>query len=296
MTAILDIPSILPPEKASLLKDLGLRLSAVPGVKAVVLGGSYARGTHTPASDLDVGIYYFESAPFAINAIRQVAEEIAIQPPTVTEFYGWGRWVNGGAWIQTAAGKVDFLYRNFDQVRHTIEDAIRGEWSHDYDQQPAYGFYSVIYLAETQVCLPLYDPGGLIAGLKRAVAQYPPRLKARVLADALWSAEFTLLHARGFAAAGDVYAATGCLGRAAANMTQALYALNETYFMSDKKAMQQVAKFAKLPEEYKERLNAILGRSGETVEELGRSVAAMEGLWREVAALWGEYQPRFILP
>ena len=60
---------------------------------------------------------------------------------------------------------------------------------------------------------------------QQAVELYPPLLKARILGDSLWSAEFTLQHARGFAAAGDVYSTTGCLGRIAANLTQALYAL-----------------------------------------------------------------------
>jgi len=297
MTVNPALPSILPPEKASLLNDLVLRLSAVPGVQAVVLGGSYARGTYHPASDLDVGIYYFESAPFSIDAIRQVALEIAIQPPTVTDFYVWGRWVNGGAWIQTAAGKVDFLYRNLDQVRRTLAEAAQGEWSHDYDQQPAYGFYSVIYLAETHICLALFDPQGLVAGLKQAVAQYPPRLKARILADTLWSVEFTLIHARGFAAAGDGYATTGCLGRAASNLTQALFALNETYFISDKKAMQAVAAFPMLPAGFVERLSRVLGNAGVTAEELEESVSSLEALWRQVVALCpDQYQSRFTLP
>ena len=79
---------------------------------------------------------------------------------TVTGFYEWGAWVNGGAWIHNPVCKVDFLYRNLDQVKRTIDDAKRGILHHDYAQQPAYGFYSVIYLAETQICLPLYDPQG----------------------------------------------------------------------------------------------------------------------------------------
>jgi len=292
-----EISNILSPDKAALLQGLAQRLSAVPGVRAVVLGGSYARGTHTPASDLDVGIYYAEAQPFAIDDVRRVAEEIAVQPPTVTGFYGWGAWVNGGAWIQTAAGKVDFLYRNLDQVQRTIAEAILGEWSHDYDQQPAYGFYSVIYLGETRICLPLYDPSRLIAALKRQVGRYSPKLKARILSDSLWSAEFTLIHAHGFAASGDVYAATGCLGRAAANLTQALYALNETYFISDKKAMQQVAKFLILPAGYVEQLEAILGRPGNDSKKLSASVRSLESLWKQVVSLaGGEYRSRFILP
>jgi predicted nucleotidyltransferase len=37
--------------------DVAARLIAVPGVAAVVLGGSCARGTATPDSDVDLGLY-----------------------------------------------------------------------------------------------------------------------------------------------------------------------------------------------------------------------------------------------
>ncbi len=148
---------------------------------------------------MDVGLYYLAEAPFDIAGIKKVAENIAVQPPTVTGFYEWGQWVNGGAWIQTRAGKVDFLYRNIHQVEQTIEHAFQGIVEHDYDQQPTHGFYSIIYLAETDICIPLYDPLQHIARLKQLVKTYPPKLKEKVVANALWSAEFTLAHASSFA-------------------------------------------------------------------------------------------------
>ena len=106
-----NIPS-LPEEKRSLLERLVERLSRISGISAIVLGGSYASGTHHDRSDLDVGLYYSEAKPFSITDIRHIAEEVAInEMVTVTGFYEWGPWVNGGAWIQTPQGKVDFLYR-----------------------------------------------------------------------------------------------------------------------------------------------------------------------------------------
>lgn len=70
----MEIPPFVPVEKRGLLADVAGELSRVSGVRAVVLGGSYARGTHHAASDLDIGIYYFEGAPFEIEAIRGVGE------------------------------------------------------------------------------------------------------------------------------------------------------------------------------------------------------------------------------
>jgi predicted nucleotidyltransferase len=34
------------------------QLADLPGVVAIVLGGSRARGTHRPGSDWDIGLYY----------------------------------------------------------------------------------------------------------------------------------------------------------------------------------------------------------------------------------------------
>ena len=293
----MTIPNTIPPAKRAILEQLTTTLRQTPGVVAVVLGGSYARGTQHATSDLDVGIYYNEAAPFAIADIQQIANAVAVEPnPVVTNFYEWGAWVNGGAWIYTAAGKVDFLYRNLDHVQRTLDEAQQGIFHHDYNQQPAYGFYSMIYLAETQVCRPLYDPQGRIAALKRQVVHYPPKLKQRVVGDCLWSAEFTLLHAQSFATAGDVYNTVGCLTRMAANLTQVLFALNETYFMSDKRVMEALAAFAVLPPGYIERVQGSLAHPGATAGELKQTVTQMEAAWQSVVDCARElYQPKFIL-
>lgn len=287
--------SFLPEAKRQLLETLVDRLSEIEGVVAVVLGGSYASGTFHEASDMDVGLYYEESAPFSIEDIRTVAQEAAKDGnAVVTGFYEWGAWVNGGAWIHTPQGKVDFLYRNLNQVQRTIAEAREGIVHHDYDQQPAYGFYSVIYLAETHICIPLYDPESRVSQLKQEVATYLPKLKQKILADSLWSVEFTLLHAHGFAAQGDVYNTAGCLTRAASSLTQALFALNERYFIRDKKVMDTLAGFSILPAGYVNTLQDILAHPGRTAVELIQSVQAMEQVWRSVVALPGvEYAPRF---
>ncbi len=293
----MNVPITLPAGKQALLARLVDDLARVPGIEAVVLGGSYARGTAHDTSDLDLGLYYFENAPFSLAEINRIATAVSNRgAPVVTDFYGWGPWVNGGAWIHTGAGKVDFIYRNLDQVARTIDEAQQGFNRHDYDQQPAYGFYSVIYLAETRICIPLYDPAGRIAGLKAQVEPYPARLKEKTVADSLWSAEFSLIFARNFAAAADVYNTAGCLARVAANLTQALFALNETYFISDKKVMEELARFPLLPAGYADTLARILAHPGETAAELSRTVAELEAVWQSVVALTGgTYRPQFDL-
>jgi predicted nucleotidyltransferase len=285
----------IPEHKRAMLQQLIQELSPIPGIAAIVLGGSYASGTQQADSDIDLGLYYHENSPFSIPAVSQVAQKISsVRQATVTGFYEWGAWVNGGAWIHTAHGKVDFLYRNLNQVQRVLSEAQQGRLQHDFDQQPTHGFYSVTYLAETHICVPLYDPEGRIAALKQQVVNYPPRLKQQVIADSLWAAEFTLLHAHSFAAEGDIYNTVGCLTRAAANLTQALFALNEVYFLRYKKVTQVIAAFPKLPSGYIERINRVLSNPGSTAQELAGAVDALEQAWHSVVSLPGvQYEPKF---
>jgi hypothetical protein len=110
---LMDNIKNVPEQKRLLLQQLIDQLSRITNMAAIVLGGSYASGTHHDTSDLDIGLYYFEAKPFSITAIQQIADNVSANgPATVTGFYNWGAWVNGGAWIHTPQGKVDFLYRN----------------------------------------------------------------------------------------------------------------------------------------------------------------------------------------
>ena len=120
MRASLKVPA----DNMRLLDEIVAALRAVPNVVAVVLGGSYASGLANANSDLDIGLYYPESAPFAISQVRSIAERCSTTDslPVVTGLYEWGPWVNGGAWINTSVSKVDFLYRNLDQVQAVIDE------------------------------------------------------------------------------------------------------------------------------------------------------------------------------
>ena len=83
-----------------LVSSLAERLGAIPGMLAVVLAGSHARGRAQPGSDIDLGLIYSEAVPFSIESVRELAGAVNDTPgPVVTDFYGWGPWVNGGAWL-----------------------------------------------------------------------------------------------------------------------------------------------------------------------------------------------------
>jgi hypothetical protein len=288
---------LLPEGRRGEVASLVSGLQAIEGVAAVALGGSWARGFGRDDSDVDLAIYYEEGTPALVEGLRALAERVALRAPTVTDFYEWGPWVNGGAWIETRTGRVDVLYRSLEQVRRVLEQARAGRFETHYGQTPTHGFHSVTYLAETRVCLPCFDPRGVLAELKRSVPDFPALLR-RALVDAhLWGVEFTLeAFARGFARHGDVYNTVGCLNRALAHLTQALFALNETFFMTDKTAMLEISGFPTRPAGYPERVERLLSRPGGTRPQLERSVDELALLFEEVVELAGElYVPRWRL-
>lgn len=284
----------LPLQKQQLLQQVVEALAPIAGVCAIVLGGSYAQGAATDDADMDLGLYYLQDRPFDIGSIRQIAGRFATATPTVTGFYEWGPWVNGGAWIQTPAGKMDFLYRNIEQVTRTITDAQNGKWENHFEQQPPYGFSSLFYLAETQCCIPLMDASGSIRRLKEALNGYPPQLKKAVVSQTLWAAEFTIWNAGRFAAAGDVYNTIGCLTRAVKDIVAALFAVNERYPMGDKRAIPQLESAPVKPGRLAQKIGQILCAEKHT---LTKNIQDLQALHTEVVALAAPlYEPLFRLP
>jgi len=282
----------LPGAKKKLLDNITGELKLIKEVVAVTLGGSYAVGLATDDSDLDIGIYYSEQAPFDIEKVRFIAEKFAgDENPTVTGFYEWGPWVNGGAWINTANGKVDLLYKNIEQIRETIDNAQKGIYKNDFEQQPPYGFSSIIFLAESYNSLQLYDPAGVIEELKNSVRQYPQKLKQSVIQQSLWSAEFTIWQAQAFSKKEDVYNTVGCLTRTIKNIVSALFAINEIYPMGDKRALQILESSEIKPVDLTSKINDILYYNNRGLVD---NVAQLKKLFRETITLgYPAYKSRY---
>ena len=269
-----------------LLYHLVEQLKPVAGLRAIVLGGSYARGDQRQDSDLDLGLYYSEDQPLDIARVRTIAAALNDTPePTVADLGGWGPWVNGGAWLTIGGQRVDFLYRDLTFVHATIDECQAGRIRSDYWQQPAYGFHSFMYCAETAICQPLYDPENLIAQIKERVAVYPPRLKQAILGHFLWQARFTLDNIRKPAARGEIYLTAGGLARVIHCLVQVLYALNETYYLSEKQLARELTTFAYQPAHFLERIYHILSAPGATSAELLDALERTEALYRECADL-----------
>jgi hypothetical protein len=289
----------LSPEQRELVSSLATRLGVIPGIRAVVLGGSHARGRAQQGSDIDLGLLYSEAAPFAIQSVRELAEAINdTAGPVVTDYYGWGPWVNGGAWLTIGGQRVDFLYRSLEHLERVIADAQAGRYEVHYLQQPPFGFFSPTYLGEIAVCIPLFDPDARLDVLKRRVADYPEALRQAVLRDYLFMAQFGLTaFAPKFAARSDAYGTAACLSCAVNQLVLALFALNRKYLINDKTALVEVAEFERAPREFGPRVQKVLAHLGASPVELAAAVEDVAQLVRETAELADEqYQGHHRLP
>lgn len=240
-------------------------LAAVPGVAAIVLGGSRARGTAHDASDYDLGLYYLDSAALDVDRLRAAVTDLVNDPAAahVTPVGEWGPWIVGGAWLKIGGRKVDLLYRSIEQVTDVIDACRNGEISMHYQPGHPHGFYSAIWMGEVALCRALHDPDGLVAALKAKTAPYPPALRDALVRRFQWEVLFSIENAELALPRGDSMQIAGCAYRALACVTQVLFAINGQYLINEKGALTQAANFPV------------------TVRDLAGRVAAV---WRQIGA------------
>ena len=263
-----------------LIEAVAARLSRIDGVTAVVLGGSRARGTAQPNSDIDFGLYYLPGHPPSVDALRRLAHALDDRhaPEAVTVPGEWGPWVNGGAWLQIGGHRVDWLYRDLSLVKRTIAQCRAGIHTCDYQPGHPHGFHNHMYVAELHHCVVLRDRTDVLTRLKAKTTPYPPLLKRVVIERHIWEADFSLQIARKAATRFDATYVGGCLYRAVACMVQALFALNERYFMNEKGSVALVDTFAQRPARFAEVVNAVSAQPGNTPAALGASIDRLDAL------------------
>lgn len=227
-----------------LLTRLTSVLADVPGVRAVVLGGSRARGNAHAASDYDIGLYFKTAIPLDTERVLAAAKDIADDPgtTTVTPVGEWGQWIVGGAWLSVEGRKVDLLYRNADAVEAVMASCCAGVVTMDYQAGHPHGFCSAIWMGEIAYCQPLHDPNGVIARLKSIALPYPPPLRAALIRRFQWEISFGIENAELAVARGEQTHVAGCLYRSLACIAQVLFALNERYLINEKGALQEAAR------------------------------------------------------
>lgn len=263
------------------------QLKHIDGVNAIVLGGSRARGTHTPKSDIDLCIYYHPAHPLDLIALERVAAEIddSHRAGLITPIGGWGPWINGGGWLTVQSQAVDFLYRDLSKVKSIIDDCLNGQVEMVYQPGHPHGFVSSIYLAEVAVCQPLWEADGKITALKELVRPYPQALQKALIQKFSWEIDFALGTGRKSIERKDVTYAAGCCFRAVACMLQVLFALNQEYWLNEKGALLIADKFPLRPERLKEQIEEAFMMLSADGQAIGQALDVIDAVNRDVSTL-----------
>lgn len=247
------------------LRAVAARLAEVPGVVAVMLGGSRARGEHTPDSDVDLGLYY--RPPLDLDALGALAREVAGPAAEVTALGAWGPWVDGGGWLTIADTAVDWLYRDVDRVHTAWTDAVAGRFTFHGQVGHPFGVPDFAYAGEVALGVALADPTGELGHLQEQTQMYPPRLRDALI-QGLWEASFLIDIARKAVSRRDTAYVAGCLFRVVLLCAHALHARAGRWLINEKGAVASAGHLHLAPEGFADEAHRLLASPGSSPTHL----------------------------
>ena len=260
-------------------------LAGVPGIAAIALGGSRARGTATAASDYDIGLYFSAAAPLDTTRLLEAVKTFTDAPEAadVTPIGGWGPWIVGGGWLRVDGRKVDLLYRSLDDVAKAIDGCRAGEITMHYQAGHPHGFSPAIWMGEVALCRPLHDPGNRLAALKEKTSPYPAPLRDALVKRFQWEILFAIENAELAVARDEQTHIAGCTYRALACAAQVLFALNGRYLINEKGALPEAATFPRTIADLNERVAGIWQSIGR--REFGATLASLRNIEQDLKRL-----------
>ncbi|WP_326700866.1 nucleotidyltransferase domain-containing protein [Streptomyces sp. NBC_01754] len=263
--------------------EMAALLTRLPGIEAVALGGSRARGTHRPDSDWDLGLYYRGTPDLA--GLTALAARFHGAPVEVAGPGGWGPWVNGGAWLTVDGVAVDWILRDLDRVEAIWADCRAGRFEVGVQPGHPLGFWSPCYVGEVALGHLLQDGTGLLTALQQAARTYPEPLR-EALTGAAWEAEFSVAAARKSAPSGDTLHVALCLSKAFGVLAQSLHAHHRVWCLNEKGALAATAALPRSPAGFADRVaRALRGLDAAAVETAA-------GVVRDVRAVLDGGGPR----
>ena len=200
--------------------ELVAELSVCEGVRAVTLGGSRSAGTADDRSDWDIGVYYEGYVD-----LSPVSRRGELHPPG-----SWGRFMNGGAWLDTGGFETDVVLRDVGTVTHWAERARRGDFEIDNLLGHLAGYPSYTLLAEVALSTVLEGRIGIDTG-------YPEELSSVAARRWAFHRDFSLEYAMMHARRDDRAAAVGSLVRAGFEESHRRAAVSGTWVVNEKRLL-----------------------------------------------------------
>ncbi len=238
-----------------------------------MLGGSRARGEHSPDSDYDVGLYY--RPPLDTDALLSLARGVSGPRAAVAQPGEWGPWVDGGAWLHIGGAPVDWIYRDIDRVDASWEKAQRGEFEFHAQVGHPLGVPDFAYAGEVALGVVLNDPSGRLGELHRQTEHYPSAL-ADALVERLWEADFLLAGLRKSCHRADEVWTAGCLFRIVMLCVHAIHGRAGRWLINEKGAVAATERLTPAPANFAERARELLSHPGHTVIDLAQTVDAAQ--------------------
>jgi hypothetical protein len=226
------------------------KLPAVPGARAITLGGSRALGTASEHSGDDLGVCY---DPIFARAVALDLDDFGLAA-TITPIGDWGPWIDGGGWLKLRGQPVDVLYRDLSKIRWVIEECRAGEFGRHYQPGHPHAFITANYMGEIAYNRPLWDRQGDLKQLKPLTDLYLPALAKALVDYFLFEAKFSLENAHEGVDRNDVNYLAGCCFRCVACLCQVIFAFNGKYLINEKGAVARVERFEHRPTDFGNRV------------------------------------------
>lgn len=270
-----------------IITEIIKELDGIPGIVGTVLGGSRARGTNHATSDIDIGIYYDESAGFNVSDVNRAAAKLDDEhrENLVTSLGEWGAWINGGGWIIVQGYHVDLIFRDINRVEQVIDKCLLGNVSTHYHTGHPHAYLNVMYMGEVSICKILDDKRNRIASLKSKTMPYPKPLKDAIIGYFMFEASFSLMFAKANADKDDISYVTGHCYRSISCLNQVLFALNEEYCINEKKAVRMIDGFDAKPKDYKIKIDKIITLLSANIDSTRLALEILQEIFSETELL-----------
>ena len=212
------------------------------GCCAVTIGGSHGKGTFDERSDVDFRVFCDEVVGAPEHWKTQEWKDFS----RVVD-----RWRAEGididyCWIRTVA-----------DIEAKLEAWLSGEVSPEPMVWTLWGYHLLTDIANQMI---IEDPDGIVAGWQASLDPYPKTLQRAIIRKHLGSLNYwrSDYHYANKVARGDEVFLAGMSARLVHDMMQVLFAINETYYVGDGNNLHYVAAFPIQPEQFAERVSAIL--------------------------------------